>query len=112
MKPITLDQATIDLLVGKFPKNSEKNNQQLRLFQYLATHPKAVTVAVNQATAVGNISAASRKANKVLMRFGYMIACQRPADTIYNRFNEPSHMYEWGVYEFEADRMLTSANDE
>lgn len=89
-----LQQNEIDtLLDGLF-----LSTQQRRFIQYVATHPHSLTVTVNRATAIGNISHVASKANEKLMPLGYLIACVRPIESISNRFGEPSRMYEWSMF--------------
>jgi hypothetical protein len=89
-----LEQNEIDtLLDGLF-----LSTQQRRFIQYVATHPHALTVTVNRATAIGNISHVASKVNEKLMPLGYVIACVRPIESISNRFGEPSRMYEWSMF--------------
>ena len=73
------------------------SKQQRRLIRYLLTHPKAVTVDVNRACAIGNISDVSSKANKQLYRVGLFIGCEKPPAPISNRFDEDSQMYLWYI---------------
>ena len=89
-----LEQNEIDtLLDGLF-----LSTQQRRFIQYVATHPHSLTVTVNRATAIGNISHVASKVNEKLMPLGYVIACVRPIESISNRFGEPSRMYEWSMF--------------
>ena len=89
-----LEQNEIDtLLDGLF-----LSTQQRRFIQYVTTHPHSLTVTVNRATAIGNISHVASKVNEKLMPLGYVIACVRPIESISNRFGEPSRMYEWSMF--------------
>ncbi len=73
------------------------SKQQRRLIRYLLVHQKAITVDVNQACAVGNISDVARKANKQLHQVGLYIGCETPPTRIPNRFAEDSQMYLWFI---------------
>lgn len=73
------------------------SKQQRRLVRYLLNHQKTVTVDVNRACAIGNVSDVSAKANKQLHRVGLFIGCETPHTPIPNRFDEPSQMYLWFV---------------
>ena len=89
-----LQQYEIDtLLDGLF-----LSTQQRRFIQYVATNPHSLTVTVNRATAIGNISHVASKVNEKLMPLGYVIAYVRPVESISNRFGEPSRMYEWSMF--------------
>ena len=94
MKAVDLEQYEIDTLIdGLF-----LSTQQRRFIQYVATNPHSLTVAVNNATAIGNISYVSSRVNGKLMPLGYVIACVKPLESISNRFGEPSRMYEWSMF--------------
>ena len=94
MNITVLEQYEIDTLIdGLF-----LSTQQRRFIQYVATNPHSLTVAVNKATAIGNISHVSSKVNEKLMPLGYLTACVRPVESISNRFGEPSQMYEWSLF--------------
>ena len=73
------------------------SKQQRRLIRYLLTHPKAVTVEVNRACAIGNVSDVASQSNKQLYRVGLFIGCERPPEPIPNRFNDDSQMYLWYI---------------
>ena len=89
MNVIDLDQQEIETLMdGLF-----LSTQQRRFIQYVATNPHSLTVTVNRATAIGNISHVASKVNEKLMPLGYVRACLRPVESISNRFGEPSQMY-------------------
>ena len=72
-------------------------NQQRRLVSHLLSHQQAVTLDINQACAIGNISDVAIKANKHLHRVGLYIGCVTPPRPILNRFNEDSRMCLWFV---------------
>ena len=94
MNVVDLEQYEIDTLIdGLF-----LSTQQRRFIQYVATNPHSLTVAVNNATAIGNISYVSSRVNEKLMPLGYVIACVKPLEGISNRFGEPSRMYEWSMF--------------
>ena len=94
MKAVDLEQYEIDTLIdGLF-----LSTQQRRFIQYVATNPHSLTVTVNRATAIGNISHVASKVNEKLMPRGYVTACVRPVENICNRFGEPSQMYEWSMF--------------
>jgi hypothetical protein len=94
MKALSLDHYEIDTLMdGVF-----LSNQQRRLIDYVAANPHSLTVAVNRATAIGNISHVASKVNEKLMPLGYLTACVRPVESISNRFGESSQMYEWSLF--------------
>tara|TARA_B100000795_G_scaffold5195_1_gene3758 strand:- start:1145 stop:1489 length:345 start_codon:yes stop_codon:yes gene_type:complete len=94
MNVVDLEQYEIDKLIdGLF-----LSTQQRRFIQYVATNPHSLTVAVNNATAIGNISYVSSRVNEKLMPLGYVIACVKPLESISNRFGEPSRMYEWSMF--------------
>lgn len=73
------------------------SKQQRRLIRYLLSHQKAVTVDVNRACAIGNISDVALKANKQLYRVGLFIGCETPPEPIPNRFDDASQMYLWYI---------------
>tara|TARA_B110000977_G_scaffold185344_1_gene250057 strand:+ start:546 stop:890 length:345 start_codon:yes stop_codon:yes gene_type:complete len=94
MKVVDLEQYEIDTLIdGLFV-----STQQRRFIQYVATNPHSLTLAVNNATAIGNISYVSSRVNEKLMPLGYVIACVKPLESISNRCGEPSRMYEWSMF--------------
>jgi hypothetical protein len=75
------------------------SKQQRQLVRYLLNHQRAVTVDVNRACAIGNISDVVRKANAELYRVGLFIGCETPLALIPipNRFDEASQMYLWFI---------------
>jgi hypothetical protein len=94
MKAVSLNQYEIDTLMdGVF-----LSNQQRRLIDYVAANPHSLTVAVNRATAIGNISQVASKVNEKLMTLGYVMACVKPVESISNRFGEPCEIYEWSMF--------------
>ena len=96
MNVVDLEQYEIDTLIdGLF-----LSTQQRRFIDYVAANPHSltVTVTVNRATAIGNISHAASRVNEKLMPLGYVIACVKPLESISNRFGEPSRMYEWSMF--------------
>ena len=94
MNVVDLEQYEIDTLIdGLF-----LSTQQRRFIQYVATNPHSLTVAVNNATAIENISYVFSRVNEKLMPLGYVIACVKPLESISNRFGEPSRMYEWSMF--------------
>jgi hypothetical protein len=95
MTPTTIPQDTLHTIVNRIPFNSM---QAIRLVRYLANNPLTVTVEVNRACALGNISHVARKLNPFLWSFGYQIGCERPPLPIPNRFSEPSGMFLWSIY--------------
>lgn len=80
--------------------------QAHRLVRFLADNPEAITVAVNQACSIGNISDVARRINPHLFRRGLYISCQRPPEPVLNKFDEPSQMFEWSLH-----RIQDAAND-
>ena len=74
------------------------STQQRRFIQYVATNPHSLTVAVNKATAIGNISHVANRVNGKLMPIGYAIAYGRPIESISNRFGEPSRIQKWSMF--------------
>jgi hemolysin activation/secretion protein len=58
------------------------SDQQRRLLIYVANNPRSLTLAVNGATAIGNISAVASRLNEKLMRHGYVMACLTLAMTL------------------------------
>lgn len=103
MKPVVLSKDTRDQILAAIPS---RFNQAYRLINFLADNPQSVTVNVNRACAVGNISDVARKINGVLWKFGFFIGCERPPMPVENRFGEPSHMFLWSIMEPEE-----AAND-
>jgi hypothetical protein len=94
MKAVDLEQYEIDTLIdGLF-----LSTQQRRFIDYVAANPHSLTVTVNRATAIGNISHAASRVNEKLMPLGYVTACVRLVESISNRFGEPSRMYEWSMF--------------
>ena len=77
---------------------SANNRQAIRLIEYLAQYPASITVDVNRATAIGNISDVARKINPTLFMLGLFIACRPPFPPAMNRFGERSAMFEWSIY--------------
>ena len=81
--------------------------QAHRLIDYLADRPHSITVDINQACAIGNISDVAHKINYYLWDFGLFISCSYPNPPVPNRFGERSRMFRWSVY-----KVLTeAAND-
>ena len=63
MNVVDLAQYEIDSLIdGLF-----LSSQQRRFIQYVATNPHSLTVVVNRATAIGNISYVASRVNEKLM---------------------------------------------
>ena len=89
-----LEQIEIDTLIdGLF-----LSTQQRRFIDYVAANPHSLTVTVNRATAIGNISHAASRVNEKLMPLGYVTACVRLVESISNRFGEPSRIYGWSMF--------------
>ena len=72
------------------------NVDSLITLPLILTH--SLTVTVNRATAIGNISHAASRVNEKLMPLGYVTACVRLVESISNRFGEPSRIYEWSMF--------------
>ena len=98
MKPTTLSKPEIKAILKQIPEHAA---QAQRLVEYLATNPKSSTVKVNVACSIGNISHVARKLNKILIKHGLFISCERPAAPIPNRFGEHSQMFEWSIFRLE-----------
>ena len=81
--------------------------QAHRLVKFLSDNPHAITVAVNQACSIGNISDVARRINPHLFRRGLYISCRRPPEPVFNKFDEPSQMFEWSLHRISQD----AAND-
>jgi hypothetical protein len=90
-----MDESILQILLEELP-DSFKQGQ--RLVEFLARNPKAHTVAVNQACAIGNISDVARRVNPYIHKHGFFISCHRPPLPIMNKFDEPSQMYEWSIH--------------
>ena len=89
-----LNQQEIEkLLEGVFT-----SKQQRRFIEYVAANPRSLTLSVNRATAIGNISVVASRLNEKLMRHGYVMACLTPEEPISNRFGESSRMTEWSLF--------------
>jgi hypothetical protein len=95
MHPTTIPPDRVDRLINSIPASFK---QAHRLVAFLANNPRSVTVEVNRACAVGNLSDVAHKVNPILYREGYFIGCEKPARPIPNRFGDPSNMYEWSVF--------------
>lgn len=100
MKPTKVPPDTLYRLLNRIPASFK---QALRLVEYLADHPQAVTVEVNRACAAGNLSDVARKVNPYLWPLGFQIGCERPPAPVHNRFGEPSSMFLWSVYAVEKN---------
>lgn len=94
MKPVRLSKAVRDQLLGAIRPN---HHQAYRLLTYLADNPQSVTVEVNRACAIGNISHVARKVNRILWKHNLFIGCERPPIPLPNRFGEPSQMFLWSI---------------
>lgn len=95
MKPVRLSKAVRDQLLDAI---SPTYHQAYRLINYLADNPRSVTVDVNRACAIGNISHVAHKINqRLLWKHGLFIGCERPASPVPNRFDEPSQMFLWSI---------------
>lgn len=96
MKQEKLSESEIDQILKHIPAN---HSQGIRIMTFLGENPYSITVDVNRACAVGNISHVARKLNKMLEpKFGLMIGCEFPHPRVPNRFGELSQMFKWGVY--------------
>lgn len=94
MKPVRLSKAVRDQLLDAI---SPTHHQAYRLLSHLADNPKSVTVDVNRACAIGNISHVARKLNRMLWKHDLFIGCERPPMPVPNRFDEPSQMFLWSI---------------
>ncbi len=95
MAAVKLDQNELNETLKLF---DGRRGQLPRLVRYLAHNPDASTVFVNTDCAIGNISDVARAANQKLQQNGLFISCKRPDKKIENKFGEPSHMWQWGIY--------------
>lgn len=95
MKPEKISVFTLEHVLKHISAN---NKQAIRLVSYLAENPSSITVDVNRACAIGNISDVARKINPTLFEFGLFISCRPPFPPVPNRFGERSNMFEWGIY--------------
>lgn len=109
MKPTNLPPDKLCQVLNRIPARFK---QALRLVEYLAGHPRTVTVEANRACAIGNISDVAHKVNPYLWPFGYMIGCERPPAPMPNRFGEPSNMFLWSVFEVERHPLSHNENGE
>jgi len=73
--------------------------QGRRMVEYVAKNPKAPTGHVAQHCAIGNLSDVARNVNPYLFKHRLMIACEKPLQSIINKFKEPSNQFLWSVYE-------------
>lgn len=103
MKVKTLEADQLDTVLNRIPASFK---QAVRLVEYLASHPKSPTVDANRSCAIGNLSDVAHKVNPYLYLHGLMIGCEKPVRPIPNRFDEPSNMYLWSLYEVQE-----AAND-
>lgn len=95
MKPVRLSKAVRDQLLDAI---SPTYHQAYRLLSHLADNPRSVTVDVNRACAIGNISHVAHKINqRLLWKHGLFIGCERPPVRVPNRFDEPSQMFLWSI---------------
>ena len=94
MKPVRLSKAVRDQFLDAI---SPTHHQAYRLINYLADNPRSVTVDVNRACAIGNISHVARKLNRMLWKHDLFIGCERPPMPLPNRFGEPSQMFLWSI---------------
>lgn len=104
---VPLSKQELDTILASFPESAK---QERRFIEYLAKtkNPnERLTVRCNVATLAGNLSHTARMANTRLHKHGFMIACQRPINDVYNRLGEPSNMYVWSLY-----RIAPAANDD
>lgn len=94
MKPVRLSKAVRDQLLDAI---SPTYHQAYRLLSHLADNPRSVTVDVNRACAIGNISHVASKVNRMLWKHGLFVGCERPPSPVPNRFDEPSQMFLWSI---------------
>lgn len=94
MKPVRLSKAVRDQLLDAI---SPTHHQAYRLVSHLADNPRSVTVDVNRACAIGNISHVASKVNRILWKHNLFIGCERPPMPVPNRFGEPSQMFLWSI---------------
>lgn len=104
MKPVTLSSPAVHHLIRFIPEDAK---QARRMVEYLAANPNTTTQQVAASCSIGNLSDVAHKVNPYLYPQGFMISCQRPPTPIPNRFNEPSGMWLWGLYQVQA-----AANDD
>lgn len=104
MTPVALTNEAVYQLTRFIPAEAK---QAYRMVTYLAKNPNATTVQVASNCAIGNLSDVAHKVNPYLYPQGFMIACQKPPKPIPNRFDEPSGMWHWGLYE-----VSEAANDD
>ena len=100
-----LDEQELETALQNIPPTFK---QAHRLVRFLADNPQAITVAVNQACSIGNISDVARRINPHLFQQGLYISCKRPPEPVLNKFDEPSQMYEWSLHRLNQD----AANDQ
>lgn len=103
MKIKTLEADQLDTVLNRIPASFK---QGIRFVEHLAKHPRTATVEANSTCAIGNLSDVAHKVNPYLYLHGLMIGCEKPVRPIKNRFNEPSNMYLWSLYEVQE-----AAND-
>ena len=95
MRPTTIPPDKLCRILNTIPASFK---QALRLVEYLAEHPRTVTVEANKACVIGNLSDVAHKVNPILYREGYFIGCEKPARPIPNRFGEASNMFVWSIF--------------
>ncbi len=100
MKVTTIPPEKLPRVLNNIPHNFK---QATRLVSHLSQHPQTVTVDANRICAIGNLSDVARKVNPFLWPLGYMIGCERPPIPLHNRFDEPSNMFLWSVFEVEKN---------
>lgn len=69
--------------------------QPLRAAEFIFLHPGALTHEISARCAIGNVSDACCRANRLLENVGLRLVCRPPNPPIRNRFGEPSPVHEW-----------------
>jgi hypothetical protein len=72
MIPTTIDSDILDTIHARLPPTF---TQAHRLIDYLAERPHSITVDINQACAIGNISDVAHKMNHYLWEFSLICDC-------------------------------------
>jgi len=105
---VTLSEDALNKVLNAIPESAK---QARRLVSYLAKHSLCVTVEVNQACSIGNISDVARKINPTLAMFGLKIDCFPPVEKPLNKFNEPTDQHLWALFSIAGFENLEAAND-
>lgn len=105
----TLSPSELESILDAMSPTGDTKRSTKRLIEYLAVRPGSITVDVNRACSVGNISHYSTVyINPRIKHLGFQIACELPAFPPLNKFGEPTKQHLWSFYRWVDD----AANDD